>query len=137
MGKEYTFYDYINADGDGINVINYWLHNNGKDSKFHFNEVIKYLEASTPPGTQGTFWTKKYAKRMQDEWKGFWEIRREVKNVQYRLLGWMHGREVHLVACATHKGRNFPTTISSTTAKNRVGQMIDNPTKYRRNHDNR
>jgi len=136
MTKEYHFYDYIDADKGSVNVINTWLNNEAKDSKFHFNQVIKHLEASTPPGTQGTFWIKKYAKRMKGDWKGFWEIRRQVKNVQYRLMGWMNGREVFLVAYATHKEDYLPI-ISSTTAKNRVRQIIDNPKKYRRNHDNR
>lgn len=136
MTKEYTFYDYIDADKGNTNVINIWLNHEAKDSKFHFNEIIKHLEASTPPGTQGSFWIKQYAKRMKGEWEGFWEIRRQVKNVQYRLLGWMNRRDIYLVACATHKEDYLPI-VSSTTAKNRVRQMIDNPKKYRRNHDNR
>ena len=59
MGSEFTFYDYINADGDGTNVINNWLNGDGKKTKAHFNRMIGYLEASPPAGFLDTAWSPK------------------------------------------------------------------------------
>lgn len=130
MGTEYTFYDYIDADGDGINAINNWLHTDGKDSKAFFDQVILHLEASPPP------WMSKYTKMMHDDWKGFIEVRK-TGSIQYRLIGKMIGRNIYLVACAIHKDQYFYTTVSARLAIERVKQMVVNPSKYRRYHDYR
>ena len=47
MIKEYTFYDYI--DENGNNIIKNWLNGDAKDAKAHFNQVIPHLEATPPP----------------------------------------------------------------------------------------
>jgi len=127
MGTEYTFYDYIDADNDGSNVINSWLHNDGSASKAFFDQIIPYLEESPPP------WMSKYTEKMRGKWKGFIEIRK-TGSVQYRLLGQMRGRKIYLVACAIHKAPYYLTTVTPNKALLRIEQMDKNPTKYRRYH---
>jgi hypothetical protein len=138
MADEFTFYDYIDADGDGTNVISSWLNGEGMDAKAHFAMIIPYLEASSPPGFNDTFWRDPYAKLMKnrrERWKGFIELRKEAGNVQYRLIGWMEGRSMFLVAHGIHKGQNYVTDVSPQTALRRVAQMKDDPAKYRREHE--
>lgn len=130
MSKEFTFFDYFDADGNGSNVINDWLHNNGKDSKAFFNQIIPHLEESPPP------WMSKYTKFMRDDWQGFIELRK-TGSIQYRLIGKMIGRYIYLIACAIHKDQYFNATVSPKVASERVKQMVVNPKKYRRYHDYR
>ena len=138
MASEFTFYDYIDADGDGTNVISSWLNGEGRDAKPHFAVIMPYLEASSPPGFNDTFWKEPYAKLMRnkrEKWKGFIELRKQAKNVQYRLIGQMEGRTVFLVAHGIHKGQNYTTDVSPQTALRRVQQMKNNPARYRREHE--
>lgn len=132
MGNEFTFYDYIDADGDGANVIKDWLNGDGKDAKAHFTNIMPQLEVSAP-----AVW-RNYAKPMKtikgQKWHGFQELRKLGK-VNYRLIFKMEGHNVFLVACAIHKGQNYTTNVSPQTALKRVAQMIDNPAKYRREHE--
>lgn len=134
MGVEYTFYNYIDADGDGTNVIKSWLNGDGKNAKAHFTMIISNLEASPPPCTADSVWGEPYTKLMRGDWDGFIELRKTGR-VQYRLLAQMQGRSVFLVACGIHKGQNYITDVSPQTASRRVKQMIDNPTLYRREHE--
>ena len=134
MGSEYTFYDFIDAEGDGTNVINSWLNGEGKNAKAYFTIMISNLEASPPPRTKDSVWGEPYTKSMKADWKGFIELRKP-GSVQYRLLAQVQGRSVFLVACGIHKGQNFRTTVSPQTASKRVKQMIDNPARYRREHE--
>jgi len=134
MGAEYTFYDYVNADGDGTNVIKRWLNGDGKDAKAHFTMIIKNLEASPPPRTADSVWGEPFTKPMKGDWDGFIELRK-TGSVQYRLLGQKQDRSVYLVAYGIHKGQNYITDVSPQTASRRVKQMIDNPTRYRREHE--
>ena len=134
MGSEYTFYDYIDADGDGSNVIKSWLNGDGKDAKVYFTMIIGQLEASPPPRTADSVWGEPYTKLMKDDWDGFIELRK-TGGVQYRLLAQMQGRSIFLVACGIHKGQKYITDVSPQTASRRVEQMIDNPTRYRREHE--
>ena len=134
MGTEYTFYDYINADGDGTNVIKSWLNGDGKDAKAYFMVKIGHLEASPPPGVTDSVWKDPYTKTMKGKWGGFIELRK-TGGVQYRLIVQMRGRSVYLVACGIHKGQNYKINVSPQTASRRVEQMIDNPTRYRREHE--
>ena len=60
MASEFTFYDYFDADGDKINVINKWLNGDGKLAKAHFNRTIGYLEGSRPAGLQDSVWGKPF-----------------------------------------------------------------------------
>ena len=139
MADEFTFYDYIDADGDGTNVISSWLNGEGRDTKAYFAMIMPYLEASSPPHFNDTFWKKPYAELMRNKrgqrWRGFIELRKEIKNVQYRLIGQMQGRNVFLVAHGIHKGQNYITDVSHQTALRRVEQMKNNPAKYRREHE--
>lgn len=135
----YTFYDYIDADGNGTNVIRSWLNGDGKDAKPRFAVLIPLMETSSPPGSENSFWTEPYAKllknRRREKWGGFTEIRIKAKNVQYRLLGQIEGRAVFLVACGIHKDQHFTTDVSPETALNRINQMKNSPAKYRREHE--
>ncbi|MBN1176652.1 MAG: hypothetical protein JXA51_03120 [Dehalococcoidales bacterium] len=135
MDKEYTFYDYIDADGDGSNVIKEWLNGEAKVAKAYFTQIISHLEVSSPPRTKDTLWKKPYAKYMKHEWAGFWELRKEYRNIQYRILGQMIHRNVYLVAYGIHKDQNFITDVTPQTASARVSQMKSNPTKYGRTHE--
>lgn len=140
MGIEYTFYDYIDADGNGLNVINDWLNGEGKPAKSWFNVMLVHLESSSPPGFKDTFWKPPYAELLENKkhenWIGFIEIRKRGK-VQYRLIAKLENRDVFLVAHGIHKGQNWNMDISSETARLRIVQMRNNPKKYRREHDNR
>ena len=129
MGSEYTFYDYVDADGMGSNMINDWLNDGGRDAKAGLNAIIRHLEA-TPPA----LWSKPIAYPLHNEWRGFWELRKKIKRVPYRLIGKMEGREILLVTWGFHKGR-WRVEATVQTAKERVEQMIGEPVKYRREHD--
>lgn len=133
MGSEYTFYDYIDADGGGTNVIEAWLNGYGKPAKAYFTMMINQLEASPPPRTADSVWGSGYTKLMKGEWKGFIELRK-TGGVQYRLLGQMRDRSVFLVATGVHKAPDYDTDVSPQTARTRVTQMTNNPAKYGRKH---
>jgi len=134
MGSVLTFYDYIDADGSGDNVIRSWLNGPGKDAKAHFNIKIPYLEASPPHGVSGSNWGRPITGYMHDEWKGFVELCDKAKRNQYRILAKVEGREVFLVACGTHSG-TYTTDVTAATAKTRVLQMKADPARYRREHE--
>ncbi len=138
MGSEFTFYDYIDADGGGDNVIKSWLNGEGELAKGHFMMIIGQLEGSPPPRSEDSVWGKPYTKRMENKkgenWEGFIELRKK-GSIQYRLIAKMQGRSVFLVACGIHKGQNYKTDVSPQTALKRVDQMINDPVKYRREHE--
>jgi len=138
MGSEYTFYDYIDAGGDGVNVINHWLNGEGKPAKAYFNHMIAALEASPPPGLQDSVWREPYVKQLVNKnhrnWGGFIEIRKTGR-VQYRLIAKILERRVFLIAHGIHKGRNFETDISPETALVRVDRMTVNPGRYSKEHE--
>ncbi|MBN1693155.1 MAG: hypothetical protein JW845_06335 [Dehalococcoidales bacterium] len=134
MINEFTFYDYIDADGSGTNVIKRWLNGDGKVAKAYFTMLISYLEKSPPPGFSGSFWTEPHTKIMKGKWVGFIELRKTGR-VQYRLITKMDGRQVFLVACGVHKGQKYTTDVSPQTAAIRVTRMMNNPRNYRRKHD--
>ena len=75
MGSEFTFYDYIDADGDGSNIIKSWLDDGGKPVKANYLLRISQLEASPPRGFQDTVWQHPYVDNLKGEWKDFIEIR--------------------------------------------------------------
>jgi len=136
MGKEFTFYDYIDADGDGTNIIKSWLNGAGKPAKARFNRVIGWLENSSPAGSQESVWRAPYVWPLHEEWKGFKEIRKEVDRVQYRLIGKVENRNVFLVTWGYHKGV-WKTDITHQTAKERIAKMNNKPERYRIEHDYR
>jgi hypothetical protein len=134
MGTEYTFYDYVDADNSKVNIINDWLNGEGKVTKAYFNSMISNLGASPPPGSHDSVWRKPYTWPLHGKWKDFFEIRKKVKGVQYRLIAKVENRNVFLITWGYHKG-SWETDITPETGKERVNQMINNPTKYRRKHD--
>jgi len=136
MGNEFKFFDYVDSDGDGTNVIKGWLNGGGRQAKAYFNRMIPYLEASPPAGSVDSVWHAPYTWPLHNEWKHFVEIRKKVQRVQYRLIGKVEGRNVFLVTWGFHKGR-WETDITVQTAMERVAQMINNPARYRREHDYR
>lgn len=135
MGSEFTFYDYIDADGGGNNVIKDWLNGGGSAAKARFTVLIELLESSPPRGHKDTIWKYPYMKPMEGEWAGFVELRRKDGNVQHRLLAQIRGRGIYLVASGIHKEQNFTTDVSPQTALKRVQEMIDDPARYRREHE--
>jgi hypothetical protein len=134
MSCEFTFYDYIDADGTGTNIINDWLNGAGKQAKAHFNRMIDYLEVSPPAGFQYSFWVPPYVLPLKGQWGGFKEIRKQVAGVQYRLICKVEDRNVYLITWGYHRG-SWETDITPQTGKERVTRMKDNPGKYRRWHD--
>jgi len=44
-------------------------------------------------------------------------------------------RNVYLVAFGTHKSQYYKTDVAPEVAEIRVEQMIDNPSRYRREHE--
>jgi len=135
MGNEFTFYDYFDADGTGANIINNWLNDEGKPAKAHFDRMVEYLSASSPPGFQDTFWCSPYTWPLHGKWEGFVEIRKKVNGVQFRLICKLESRDVFLITWGFHKG-NWEAAILPRTAKTRITQMKQDPAKYRREHDN-
>ncbi len=135
MGTEYTFYDYIDADGDGSNVIKSWLNGEGKLALASFIIAISLLEGSPPGGMVDSVWKRPYVIDLKGEWKGFIELRKKVKRIQYRLIGKRMNRNVFLVTWGFHDGQGWHTDIPPKTALIRVNQMTTNPTKYRREHE--
>ena len=133
MGSEYTFYDYI--DENGNNVIRDWLNGGGNPAKARFIMVISQLEASPPRGFMDSVWKPRFAYDLKGSWKGFTEIRAKVNKIQYRLIGRKIDRDVLLVTWGLHDGQGWHTGIPSGTAKIRVNQMVTNPSKYRREHE--
>jgi hypothetical protein len=132
MGSEFTFYDYIDADKDGANVIKEWLNSEGKDAKAHFINIIPHVEAS-PPAVL-TIYAKPLKNKKGQKWDGFLELRKRGK-VNFRLIFKIEGRNLLLVACGIHKGHNYITNVSPQTALNRVAQMVDNLAKYGTEHE--
>ena len=134
MDKEYIFYDYVDADGTGRNVIKDWLDGDGRLAYGHFTRMIPILEA-TPPGS-GT-WGDPYVEVMVNKrhrnWDGFIALRKK-KDV-HRIIGKRIGRAVYLVATGIHKGnQRYKTDVSPRTASTRVDQMIAGA-KYRSEHE--
>jgi hypothetical protein len=135
MGIEFTFYDYIDANGCGANIMNGWLNIGGKPAKAHFNSMIRHLETSPPAGFQDSFWCAPYTWPLHGDWEGFIELRKKVNGVQYRLIAKVEGRIIFLITWGFHKG-NWETDITPKTANKRVNQMKTYPGTYRRQHDN-
>lgn len=134
MGSEFTFYDYFDADGSKVNVINTWLNGDGKPAKAFFTHLIENLEASQPPGSDDTVWKEPYTELLKREWRGFIALRKTGK-VQYRLICRMNNRDVHLVAYGIHKAPHYETDVTPDTALKRAEQMRNDPVRYRREHD--
>ena len=79
MGFYWTFYDYVDENGE--NLINRWLNNEGKKAKSKFNSWIRHLEG-TAPGK----WKRPLIDTLTDDCEGLLEIRAIQSGINYRLL---------------------------------------------------
>lgn len=131
MGREFTFYDYVN--GSGVNIINDWLNGAGKEAKAKFNSIIRWLGESPPAASQDSLWKRPYIWPLHEKWKGFKEIRSNVKGVEYRLICKIEERNVFLVTWGYHKGK-WQTDITVQKANERVDKMKNKLIKYGREH---
>ena len=135
MGKEHTFYDYIDADGGGSNIIKGWLNDGGSSANANFINRIELLEASPPGGFVDSVWQPPFVIPLRGNWKGFIEIRTRANNNQYRLIGKKDDRDIFLVTWGFHDGKGWRTNVTPTTAQERVTQMMENFAKYGREHE--
>src|SRR3990167_2146209 len=102
MGAEFTFYDYVDADGQ--NVIHKWLQSIPKGAKAKFNNRLRHLEA-TPPGQ----WTRPLVETLDGHCAGLFEVRVAVGRIQYRILGYHNAvREPTLVHPFIKPGAKVP-----------------------------
>ena len=132
MGSEHTFYDFI--DQSGRNVIRDWLDVQGqkKRPKAKLNFRMQNLE-----GWPRHLWVEPYTKPLKGNCQGLIEIRADVQNVQYRLLGF-HGpgdREVTLVFGAHERGGKFVPRSACEIALKRKGEAENQPMGRRSMHD--
>jgi hypothetical protein len=113
MGSEFTFYDYVDADNGGANIISNWLNGEGKPVKAHFHSMISRLEVSPPGGSQESVWQPPFVKPLHKPWQGFVEIRKKVGNIQYRLIAKKENRNVYIVTWGFHKWRGLGNPYNS------------------------
>ena len=131
MGSDFTFYDYLDADTGGENIIHSFLNGQTKRVKAWANSMIRHLEAS-PLST----WSEPYTKKLTGEWGGFFEIRKQGKNTRVRLVFKIEKRDVFLVATGFHRSK-WEVSITPNQAMQRVRQMTEHPELYRRPHDHK
>ena len=134
MASEYIFYDYVDADGGEGNIVNNWLNGQGQLAKAHFNRIIDYLGNSPPAGSQDSVWQRPYVWPLRGKWKGFKELRKKVKGVQYRLIIKVEGRNVFIITWGFHRD-SWITDITPQTGTERAERMSNNPERYRKEHD--
>ena len=136
MGSQYTFYDYINAQGE--NEILQWLHNvggrgkNGIKFRAAFTERLLGLE-----GTPQVDWSRPPAAVLHGDCAGLYEVRKEIKNVQYRLIGFHGPGEATgtLVFGAREVNDKFVPSNTCQIAQEIKALVLSNPGVYRREHD--
>ncbi len=129
MDGGFIFYDYLDADSGGENVIRSFLDRCEKSTKAFLNSMIRHLEAS-PFST----WREPYTKPLDGAWEGFFEIRKQGRKTRARLVFKIENRQVFLVATGFHRSR-WQVDITPAVAKQRVCQMTEHPELYRRRHD--
>ena len=113
-------------------MIRAWLDEVGQNAKARFNLMIGYLEA-TPLGA----WTRPRVASLTGDCSGLLEIRANVQQVQFRLLGF-HGpgrREVTLVVGARKSNNRWLPLSIPETAQRRKADVIDDPDRIRVTHD--
>ena len=130
MGAEFTFYDYV--DSQGNNAIRAWLDGVGLKAKARFTMLIAQLEA-TPPGD----WGRPVVDTLHGDCAGLFEIRAKVVDVQYRLLGF-HGpgqRALTLVAGAIERSDRFEPRDTPQIAQARKAEVENDAAIHRKPHD--
>ena len=103
MGAEFTFFDYV--DADGVNTIRAWLNGPGRAARAKLNAWLSHLE-STSPGQ----WKRPIVDTLTGECAGLFEIRASIARQQYRILGF-HGpgqREATLALGTIKLGKVVP-----------------------------
>ena len=130
MGAQFTFYDYCVGDR---NFIREWLDQHPA-ADAHFTERINKLAAS-PPGSP--MWRRPRIAPLHVDCDGLFELRVEVGNVQYRLIGdyGPGARTFTLVAGAVEQGGQFNPLAVCDQAQTRMAEVIANPSAYRREHE--
>jgi len=137
MGMQYTFYDYINLLGE--NEILNWLNSaagiKGKNKiKFQvaFKERLLGLE-----GMPASEWRRPPAATLFDDCAGLFEVRKEFKNVQFRLIGFHDpGQKTGtLLFGAKEQNEVFVPSNTCQIAQDIKTRVLSNPSLYRREHD--
>jgi len=137
MGTQYTFYDYVNTQGE--NEILNWLNSaaglRGKNKiKFQvaFKERLLGLE-----GTPASEWRRPPAATLFDDCAGLFEVRIEFKNVQFRLIGFHDPGQKTGTLIFGAKEVNYQFVPSTTCQQaQEIRRLIEsNPSPYRRIHD--
>jgi hypothetical protein len=136
MGTQYTFYDYVAAQGE--NGILRWLNSiggRGKDghkAKIAFTIILQHLE-----GTNTGEWKRPYCDMLHGPCSGLYEIRKEFKNIPYRLIGF-HGPGQGtgtLVFGAREVAGEFEPSNTCQMAQRIKALVESDPSRYRREHD--
>ena len=129
MSAEFTFFDYV--DADGINTIRAWMDGPGRAARAKFNNRLRNLEAA-PPGD----WSRPYVDTLTGECAGLFEVRVRVSRQQYRILGF-HGpgqRLPTLALCITKAGNEVPPEECSRAL--RIKDAVEaQPLERRERHD--
>ena len=129
MGSQFTFYDYV--DGQGENVVYSWMSGIPKTAKGKFDARIRYLEA-TPPGQWGT--GSRLVDTLTDEGcEDLFEIRVRYRRVQYRILGTHSGRRPILLHCFV-KPDSRVRIEECNRAKRKLDLATADPTRHRVEH---
>jgi hypothetical protein len=118
MGGYWTFKDYVAADG--VNEIHAWLNGLPERAKAKINWRISQLE-------QTPHLTRPATGKLHDDCEGFFELRVEVGNVQYRPIC-CHGpgdRDVTILFGAIEKGRKFVPLSACLIARRNSGHISE------------
>ena len=103
MGAEFTFFDYV--DANGVNTIRAWMDGPGRAARAKFNTWLGHLEA-TAPGE----WKRPIVDTLTGDCFGLFEVRASIERHQYRILGF-HGprqREATLAVGILKSGKVVP-----------------------------
>lgn len=116
MRTIHQFLDYI--DSKGGNPIVMWLHALPKKARIKLNERILNIE-------QLGELKKPYGAPLKHDAKGLLQIRADVGNVQYRLIGTFGpgNGDVTLLAGCTKKGNQYDPSNAFRLAKNRKAEI--------------
>jgi hypothetical protein len=127
MGSEFTFYDFVEEQGE--NTVYKWLQEIPTGAKEKFDSRMGHLEA-TPRGQ----WRRPLVDTVTDRaCDGLFEIRVQLKRRQYRILGAHNGREPNLLHCFVKPGAAVPQADCQRAHRNRELVVAD-PARHRVEH---